>query len=68
MSTQTQVLQNRLRVVEMQLDAAIERRDSLPLTTPERDEWNGIVFACLREQRHTRSDLGRARSAEECGR
>lgn len=68
MSTETQVLQNRLRVVELQLDAAIQRRDSLPAATPARDEWTGIVFACLREQRHVRSDLGRARAVEECGR
>ena len=54
-------MEARLALVNDQTEAAIRKRDSLPIGSPEHDEWNGIAFACMREQRHLKSDIGRTR-------
>jgi len=54
-------MQERLRTVNELTEQSLRKRDSLPVGSPERDEWHGIAFACMREQRHLKSDIGRAR-------
>jgi len=54
-------MQERLRTVNELTEQALRKRDSLPCGSPEHDEWNGIAFSCMREQRHLKSDISRAR-------
>ena len=54
-------MQARLAQVNDLTESALTKRDSLAVGSPERDEWDGIAFACLREQRHMKSDIGRVR-------
>lgn len=68
MSMNLKQLQLRLRTAEIHLDAALLRRDKAAPASPEFDEWNGIVYACMSEARHVRSDLNRARQAQACAR
>jgi hypothetical protein len=56
-----EAMQTRLAQVDDLAESALRKRDSLPIGSPERDEWNGIAFSCMREQRHLKSDIGRAR-------